>query len=206
MSGRIPKRCCAPPRATRKPVITSSKISSAPWRVREFAQRFQKSRRGRNAAHVADHRLDDHRGDLSAAFRERLLDGGDRIVRQRDGGFGERLRNARRIGDAERRHARSGFHQQRIDVPVIAAFELDGQVAAGESARHAQRAHGGFGAGIDQAHHFHRRHDLRDQLGQFDFAFGGRAETGAAIRALRASASITGCGRCPSSSGPHEPT
>ena len=30
----------------------------------QFAQRFEKSRRGRNAAHVADHRLDDHRGDL----------------------------------------------------------------------------------------------------------------------------------------------
>ena len=32
-SGRMPKRACAPPSATRKPVITSSKISTAPWRV-----------------------------------------------------------------------------------------------------------------------------------------------------------------------------
>src|SRR2546423_197118 len=29
-SGSIPYRCCAPPRATRKPVITSSKMSRAP--------------------------------------------------------------------------------------------------------------------------------------------------------------------------------
>ena len=29
----MPKRACAPPGATRNPVITSSKISSAPWRV-----------------------------------------------------------------------------------------------------------------------------------------------------------------------------
>ena len=32
-SGRMPKRACAPPRATRNPVITSSKMSTAPWRV-----------------------------------------------------------------------------------------------------------------------------------------------------------------------------
>src|ERR1051325_6419826 len=31
-SGRMCGRCCAPPAATRNPVITSSKISSAPWR------------------------------------------------------------------------------------------------------------------------------------------------------------------------------
>ena len=66
--------------------------------------------------------------------------------------------HARGIGDAERRHAGAGLHQQRIDVAVIAAFELDGQVAAGESARHAQRAHGGFGAGVHQPHHLHRGH------------------------------------------------
>ena len=31
-SGRTPRRACAPPRATRKPVMTSSKIKSAPTR------------------------------------------------------------------------------------------------------------------------------------------------------------------------------
>ena len=88
-------------------------------------------------------------------------------------------RNAGGVGDAQRRHAGAGLDQQRIDVAVIAAFELDGEVAAGESARHAQRAHGGFGAGVDQAHHLHGRNDLRDQLGELDFALGGRAEAGA---------------------------
>ena len=33
MSGSIPYRSWAPPAATRKPVITSSKISSTPWRA-----------------------------------------------------------------------------------------------------------------------------------------------------------------------------
>ena len=88
------------------------------------------------------------------------------------------------IGDAQRGHAGAGFDQQRIDVAVIAAFEFDGEIAAGESARHAQSAHGGFGAGVDQAHHFHGRNDLRDQLGQFDFVPGGRAEAGAGFENL----------------------
>ncbi len=37
----------------------------------------------------------------------------------------------------------------------------------------------GFGAGVDEADHFHRRHGLVDEFGEFDFAFGGRAEAGA---------------------------
>ena len=63
---------------------------------------------------------------------------------------------------------------------VIAAFELDGDVAAGEAAGDAQGAHGGCGAGVDQAHHLHGGHHGADGLGQFDFEFRGSAETGAA--------------------------
>ncbi len=92
------------------------------------------------------------------------------------------LRNAGGIGKAESRDAGSGFDEQRIDVAVIAAFELDGEVAAGEAAGDAQGAHGGFGAGVDQAHHLHGGHDLADGLGELDFLFGGRAEAGAALQ------------------------
>ena len=49
----------------------------------------------------------------------------------------KRFGHALRVGDPERRHAGAGLHQQRIHVAVIAAFELDGEVAAGEAARHA---------------------------------------------------------------------
>ena len=55
-------------------MITSSKISSAPWRVRELAQAGQEARRGRHHAHVAGHRLHDHRRDLAPAAREARLD------------------------------------------------------------------------------------------------------------------------------------
>ncbi len=118
---------------------------------REFPQCFEKSRRRGDAAHVAYDRLDDHRRNLRATLSERLLNRGDRIVRQCDGSLGKSLWNPRRVRDAKRRHAGTGLHQQRIDMPVIAAFELDGQVATRESASHAQRAHSGFGARVHEA-------------------------------------------------------
>ena len=102
--------------------------------------------------------------------------------------------HARGIGDAQRRHAGSGLDQQRIDVAVIAAFELDGQIAAGESARDAQRAHGGFGAGIDQAHHLHRRNDLRRSTPPVRLRCPVGAPKLVPISSALRSASITGCG------------
>ena len=68
------------------------------------------------------------------------------------------------------------------------------------------RAHAGFGAGIDQAHHFDRRNGIDDQFGQLDFAAGGRAEAGADLedRSERVDDRLAGDG--PRSSGPQEPT
>src|SRR5271165_41717 len=65
---------------------------------------------------------------------------------------------------------------------VIAALELDGECAAGKATRDTQRAHGGFGAGINQPHHLHRRNTLVDQLGQFEFASRGSTEAGAYLQ------------------------
>ena len=53
------------------------------------------------------------------------------------------------------------------------------QVAAGEPAGDAKRAHGRLGTGIHQTNEFHARHGVADQLGKFDFALGRRAEAGA---------------------------
>ena len=115
------------------------------------------------------------------------------------------LRDARGIGDAERRHARSGLHQQRIDVAVVAAFELDGQVAPGEAARQAERAHGGFGAGIHQPHHLDGRHAFARSARRVPPRARSARRSWCRSSASR-SASITGGGRWPSSSGPQEPT
>ena len=58
---------CAPPQATRKPVITSSKISSAPWRSQSARRPARKPGSRQHAAHVARDRLDDDARDLAAA-------------------------------------------------------------------------------------------------------------------------------------------
>ncbi|MPN55553.1 hypothetical protein SDC9_203237 [bioreactor metagenome] len=59
---------------------------------------------------------------------------------------------------------------------MVAALELDQDVAAGETARQADRAHRRLGAGRNQAHHVERRHHLAQQVGDVDFALGRRAE------------------------------
>src|SRR5258708_884187 len=66
-------------------------------------------------------------------------------------------------------------------MPVVAAFELYGQLSAGKPARQANRAHASFGSGIDQTHHFYRRNGVDDQFGKLHFAAGGCAEAGSEL-------------------------
>lgn len=98
--------------------------------------------------------------------------------------FGEISRHARRVRLAEGQRAGTGFHQQAVGMAVVAAFELDDLVAAGEAARQANRAHGGFGTGVHHAHHIHGRHQLGYQRRHFYFHFGRRAKAQAAGRRL----------------------
>ncbi|MNG04104.1 hypothetical protein D3C84_872150 [compost metagenome] len=66
---------------------------------------------------------------------------------------------------------------------MVAAFELDDAVAAGEATGQANGAHGRFGAGADHAHHFHRRHQRADQIGHLGFHL-GRGAVGQAVLKL----------------------
>ena len=54
---------------------------------------------------------------------------------------------------------------------VIAAFELNRQIAAGETASDSKRAHRRFCPGIDETNQFHAWHRLPDQFGEDNFAF-----------------------------------
>ena len=63
-SGLMPYSCCAPPKATRKPVMTSSKISSAPVLCECSRSASQEARRRRHATHVAHDRFDNNRRDV----------------------------------------------------------------------------------------------------------------------------------------------
>ena len=114
-------------------------MSSAPVARGDLAQRLKISGRGKHAAHVADNRLDDDAGNLVLELGEGGCDAVDIVVRQGERELDKLFRHARRAGNAERRDARAGLHQQRITVAVIAAFELHDDLAAGGGASQANR-------------------------------------------------------------------
>ena len=94
--------------------MTSSKISSAPCVCRHRAQGFEIARRGRNAASVADDRLDDDRSDFAWMGGEGGLDRSNVVERQREREVRDLLRNARGARNAEGSDAGAGFDQQAI--------------------------------------------------------------------------------------------
>ena len=94
-SGCTPNRAWAPPRPTRKPVMTSSKMSSAPS-ARVAARRCsRKPGCRRDDAGVGRDRLDDDRGDPAGVRGEGARDGSGVVVRQHDGRRGDRRRGPR---------------------------------------------------------------------------------------------------------------
>ncbi|OQA43269.1 MAG: hypothetical protein BWY52_01922 [Chloroflexi bacterium ADurb.Bin325] len=154
----------------------------------QLAQAGQEAGLRRHDAHVARHRLDDHRGDLPRVPGEQLRRGWQ-VVEGRD----QRIRGHGRghaggIGQAQGRHAGAGAHQQHVGVAVVAALELDDLVPPGERARQPQRAHGGLRARVDEAQQLHAGHEALDQPGQLELQRAGRAEA----RTLRGRAAQRG--------------
>ena len=126
-------------------------------------------RRG-HEAHVADDRFEDHAGDPVALRREQLRERLRVVVPQHaacpavqptgtPGLLGTPSVSALEPADDE----------QRIDVAVVAAGELDDQVAAGEPAREPDGAHRRLGAAGDEPHHLDRRHRVDDHFGELAF-------------------------------------
>src|ERR1700727_3359374 len=134
-------------------------------------QRGVVARRGRDDTHVAGAGLGDHGRDLVTELIERLLYSVNVVIGQHNRVGGGRTCDARRGRQAQRRDPRAGVGQQRVDVAVVAAGELDDFGAAGESAGASHPPHGGLGAGVDQPNQVNRRHPVDDLGGQF--AFGG---------------------------------
>ena len=93
--------------ATRKPVITSSRISSAPCRCAISARNALKPVAGRHHAHVARRGLGDDRGDVGPVGGEGRLDRRAVVVRQHDRLAGRGRGHPGRVGQPERGHARS---------------------------------------------------------------------------------------------------
>ena len=179
-SGRTPSMPYQPALLTRKPVITSSEMYSAPFSAHSVLETLVEAGQRRHHAHVAGRRLGDHAGDLARVRGERGPHRVEVVVRQHDRVAGLRAGHPRGVGQPEGRHARTGRGQQRVHMPVVAAGELDHLGAAGEAARQPDRRHRRLGAGGDQPHLLDRLDPGHDLLGELDLALAGRAEGRAA--------------------------
>ena len=96
----------------------------------------------------------------------------------------ESLRDAGTLGDAERGETGAGLGEKAVGVAVVAAFKFDEQIASGETASEAERAHGGFGAAGDEADFLQERNGAANLLRELDFEFGGDAVAGALLRLI----------------------
>jgi hypothetical protein len=150
----------------------------------DAAQLFQIARERRDATHIASDRLYDHRGNAVAVLLENRFETLSVVKWNRDGRVRKCRGDAGSIRQTQSRESGSRLYQERIDVAVIAAFKLDGNFTSSEATRQANRAHTGFGAGVHQPHHFDRWDRINDQLCQFHFASGRRAETGTNLKRL----------------------
>ena len=148
----------------------------------EGAQTGEIAGRGRNAAGVADDGLDDDGGNGIGMGSERGFDRGKIVVGQSKGEVGDFFRHAGRAGNAECRYAGAGFDQQAVGVAVIAALELDDDLAPGGGAGQANGRHGRLSAGADEAHLFDGRIAGDDAFGQVGLGCRGSAEAGGVAR------------------------
>src|SRR5699024_8302756 len=88
---------------------------------------------GGTSAHVARGGLSDDGGDLTFVLGKSLLDGLDVAVRDHNGVAGCSLGDARGVRQPEGGHTGAGSNEQGVNVAVVAAFELQDLVAAGEA-------------------------------------------------------------------------
>ena len=137
----------------------------------------------RDGAHVAGGGLGDDRRDLTLVLTEGALDGFDVVVRHDDGVRRLRTGYTRRVRQGERCNAGARRRQQRVDVAVVAALELQNLRTAGEAAGEAHSRHGGLGAGVDHAHLIHGRAG-DDVLGDLHLSLRRRTEAQAVNQGL----------------------
>ena len=177
-----PSRPCTPPGATRNPLMTSSKISSAPLSSAPARSSSRKPSDGSDEAHVGRVGLGEDRGELVEG--ERLGERGGIVPRHDDRARGDLGRHAGRGGDALRRQTAAGVGEQAVDVAVVRAGELQELRAAGDGAGEADRAHRSLGAGRRHAQHLHARHAPADLVGEVDLGDRRRAERRPALRGV----------------------
>jgi hypothetical protein len=125
--------------------------------VQQFLQPGQVPRLGLDDAGVHHDRLDDHAGDLAGVLVQQPGDALEVVEADDQGEVRDRLRDARArrdLGRLVRGPDLVGLgadrHLHRVVVAVIAALDLDDQVAAGDRAHQVDRVHRGLGAGVGE--------------------------------------------------------
>ena len=202
----MPYRPCTPRGCTRKPVITSSKISTAPYWSHSARRPSRKPGAG-----MMRFMLPAIGSTMIAAIRRRLGrerggHGGEVVVGHDDRQFGDRRRHAGRRRLPERERAGSRLHQQAVAVAVVAAFELQDLRAARVAAREAQRGHRRLGAGRHEPHQFERRAAGESASRPSRSRSRSGAPNERPWTAVSCTARTTAGWAWPRIAGPHEPT
>ena len=126
----------------------------------QLAAALHEGHAGAHKVHVAGDGLDHQTRQLFAVQGKGFFQLGDVVELEHQGVLHHFGRHTGAGGVAKGGQARTGFHQQRVGVAVVAAFKLDDLAAASGTTRQAQGAHAGFGARADQAHHVHRGYEF----------------------------------------------
>ena len=194
-----------PPRATRQPVMTSSKIETAPCSLQSDTIASRKPGSGGTTpmlpttGSTMTAAISCPRAAKSFSSAAMSLYGSVSVVSPPS-------RDARRVGDAERERAGARLDEQEIGVPVVAALELHDDLAPREA-----RARRGGRSWTPRCRS--RRHAACRSTGRERRASrrsGPRAPSARRNSSRsprpRATASTTAGCACPRIIGPHEPT
>ena len=180
-SGVTPKSSCAPPRATRKPVMTSSNTRSAP----DASQRRRSASRKPGSGGTTP--MFPATGSTMIAARpspySATVDAtaSTSLYLHTIVSFVVAGGNAGARRQAERRDTGAGTREQRVDVAVVAACELEDAVARSERAGKARGAHGRLGAGRDEADLLDRGDRVDDLRCELDLGLRRGAEARPAL-------------------------
>src|SRR5262249_7690284 len=96
--------------------------------------------------------LNNYCGDLIFVFLKGFPQHLGIVERQRDCEISERRRHTSAARLAMRQRTATGFHQERVCMPMITAIELDNLIASRECAREPDARHRRFRAAVHHSH------------------------------------------------------
>ena len=145
---------------------------------------MQESRQRQIQAGIRWDWLENDGGDFAGVRCKGGFDRRKIVEGQGDREFRQFLGHACAVRVAVGQRAAASFDQQRIDMAVVTAFELDDFIPTGEAAREADAAHRRLSAAVDHTDFFHRGHHAADRFRHFHLEGIRRAKTQSALGRL----------------------